>query len=200
MDVLIVTAHPREDSFNHALTEAAERGFRRAGHDVTTLDLYAIGFTPAMTAAERHAYHGEQPLIDPMAAAHAELVQRAEVLVFVYPTWWSGPPAMLRGWLERVLVPGVAFRFDESGKVRPALTNVRRIVGISTYGSPWTYVKVMQDGGRRMLTRALRLNCGFSTPTTWLGLYSIDTQGDAERRAFLDRVEHSMAHLPSVRH
>lgn len=200
MDVLIVTAHPREDSFNHALTEAAERGFRRAGHDVTTLDLYAIGFTPAMTAAERHAYHGEQPLIDPMAAAHAELVQRAEVLVFVYPTWWSGPPAMLRGWLERVLVPGVAFRFDESGKVRPALTNVRRIVGISTYGSPWTYVKVMQDGGRRMLTRALRLNCGFRTPTTWLGLYSIDTQGDAERRAFLDRVEHSMAHLPSVRH
>ena len=93
------------------------------------------------------------------------------------------------------MVAGVAFRFDESGKVRPALTNVRRIVGISTYGSPWTYVKLMQDGGRRMLTRALRLNCGVRTPTTWLGLYSIDTQGDAERRAFLDRVEHSMAHL-----
>ena len=197
MDVLIVSAHPREDSFNHALTEAAERGLRRAGHDVTTLDLYAIGFTPAMTTAERQAYHGEHPLIDPMTASHAALVQQAEVLVFVYPTWWSGPPAMLRGWLERVLVPGVAFRFDASGKVRPALTNVRRIVGISTYGSPWTYVKVMQDGGRRMLTRALRLNCGVRTPTTWLGLYSIDTQGAAERRAFLDRVEHSMAHVHS---
>ena len=174
-------------------------GFERAGHDVTTLDLYAIGFVPAMSLAERQAYHGDQPLLDPMTIAHAELVRRADVLVFVYPTWWSGPPAILKGWLERVLVPGVAFRFDDAGKVRPALTNVRRIVGISTYGAPWTYVKLMQDGGRRMLTRALRLNCGVRTPTTWLGLYSIDTLGDAERAAFLDRVEHSMAHLHAGR-
>ena len=195
MEVLLVTAHPHEDSFNHAVAAAAERGFERAGHNVTTLDLYALEFAAAMTVAERRAYHGDHPLLDPMAAAHAELVKKAQLLVFVYPTWWSGPPAILKGWLERVLVPGVAFRFDASGKVRPALTNVQRIVGISTYGSPWTYVKLMQDGGRRMITRALRLNCGARTPTTWLGLYSIDTLGDLERAAFLDRVEHSMAHL-----
>ena len=199
MDVLLVCAHPQEDSFTHAVTAAARTGFERAGHHVTTLDLYALGFVPAMSLEERRAYHGEQPLLDPMTVAHAELVQRADVLAFVYPTWWSGPPAMLKGWLERVLVPGVAFRFDDSGKVRPALTNVRRIVGISTYGAPWTYVKLLQDGGRRMLTRALRMNCGAGTPTTWLGLYSIDTLGDAERRAFLDRVEHSMAHLHPTR-
>ncbi len=195
MNVLVVTAHPQTGSYNHALTAAAERGLRRAGHDVTTLDLYSLGFVPAMSTDERRAYHGEQPLIDPMVAAHAELVQHAQMLVFIYPTWWSGPPAMLRGWLERVMVPGVAFTFDEHGKVRPALTNVTHIVGISTYGAPWTYVKLLQDGGRRLLTRALRLNCGVRTPTTWLGLYSMDTQGDAERRAFVDRVEHRMAHL-----
>ena len=195
MEVLVVCAHPHEDSFTHAVTAAARAGFERAGHDVTTLDLYAMDFVPAMSLAERRAYHGDQPLLDPVTVAHAELVRRAEVLVFVYPTWWSGPPAILKGWLERVLVPGVAFRFDDAGKVRPALTNVRRIVGISTYGAPWTYVKLVQDGGRRMLTRALRLNCGVRTPTTWLGLYSIDTLGDNERAAFLDRVEHSMAHL-----
>jgi NAD(P)H dehydrogenase (quinone) len=195
MEVLLVSAHPHEDSFNHAVAAAAERGFERAGHHVTTLDLYALDFAPAMSVAERRAYHSDHPLVDPMAAAHAALVRNAQVLVFVYPTWWSGPPAILKGWLERVLVPGVAFRFDAAGKVRPALTNVQRIVGISTYGSPWTYVKLMQDGGRRMITRALRLNCGARTSTTWLGLYSIDTLGDIERAAFLDRVEHSMAHL-----
>jgi putative NADPH-quinone reductase len=107
---------------------------------------------------------------------------------------------MLRGWLERVMVAGVAFRFDEAGKVHPALSHVRRIVGISTYGAPWTYIKLMHDGGRRMLTRALRMNCGLRARTTWLGLYSIDTQGDAERAAFLDRVEHSMAHLHPLGH
>ena len=195
MEVLLVCAHPQEDSFTHAVTAAASAGFERAGDDVTVIDLYAIGFAPAMSLAERRAYHSEQPLLHDVTLAHAELVRRAEVLVFIYPTWWSGPPAILKGWLERVLVPGVAFRFDAAGKVRPALTKVRRIVGISTYGAPWTYVKLLQDGGRRMLTRALRLNCGARTPTTWLGLYSIDTLGDNERAAFLDRVEHSMAHL-----
>jgi putative NADPH-quinone reductase len=199
MDVLVVHAHPQQGSYTHAVADAAVRGFEGAGHHVTLLDLYASGFVPAMSAAERAAYHGEQPLIDPQTAEHAALVQRAGVLVFVYPTWWSGPPAILKGWLERVMVPGVAFRFDARGRVRPALTNVRRIVGISTYGSPWTYVKLLQDGGRRMLTRGLRLNCGVRTPTTWLGLYSVDTLGDTERAAFLDRVEHTMAHLEPVR-
>ena len=193
MNVLMVTAHPCGDSFTHAVAAAARRGLERGAHDVTTLNLYALGFAPAMTPAERAAYDTDQPLIDPLAAEHARLVQRAQMLVFVYPTWWSGPPAILRGWLERVFVPGVAFRFDARGKVRPALTNVREIVGISTYGSPRRLVKLLNDGGRRMLTRALRLNCGWRTRTTWLPLYSLDTLTDAERAGFLERVEQSMS-------
>ena len=124
---------------------------------MTTLDLYALGFAPAMSLEERRAYHGEQPLLDPMTVAHAELVQRADVLVFVYPTWWSGPPAVLKGWLERVLVPGVAFRFDAAGKVKPALTNVRRIVGISTYG---VAVDVRQAAPGRRPADADERRCG----------------------------------------
>lgn len=195
MQVLVVCAHPHEDSFNRAITAAVERGCQRGGHEVTTLDLYGLGFRAAMSQDEHRAYHGDQPVIDPMVAEHVKLLSAADVLVFVYPTWWSQPPAILKGWLERVLVPGVAFRFDANGKVRPGLKHVRRIVGISTYGAPWTYVKLPNDGGRRMLTRALRMNCGVRTPTTWMGLYSMDTVADRERAAFLDRVEHRMVHL-----
>jgi hypothetical protein len=93
----------------------------------------------------------------------------------------------------------VAFTFDDAGKVQPGMRHVRRIVGISTYGSTWTYVKLLNDGGRRMLTRALRMSCGARTPTTWIGLYSTDTAGAEDRRAFLDRVEHRMAHLHGAR-
>ena len=195
MEVLVVCAHPDEGSFSHAITAAVEKGCARAGHHPTTLDLYALEFAAAMSRDEYRAYHGEQPLLDPMVAEHAALVREAKTLVFVYPTWWSQPPAILKGWLERVLVPGVAFTFDEKGKVRPALQHVRRIIGVSTYGAPWTYVKLLNDGGRRMITRALRMNCGASTPTTWIGLYSMDTLGWRERAAFLDRVEHRLAHL-----
>lgn len=195
MKALLVSAHPCADSYSAALAEAARRGLVTSGHEVTTLDLYAADFTAVMSPADLDAYRDQADPVDPVVRQHGELVRHAEVLVFVYPTWWSGPPAMLKGWLERVLVPGVAFTFDRQGKVQPALGHVRRIVGISTYGSPWTYIKLVNDNGRRLLTRALRLTCGWRTATTWLGLYSIDTTGEPERRAFLDRVEHSMAKL-----
>ena len=145
MLVALVVAHPSPDSYCHALAARAAAGLRAGGHDVEILDLYGAGFRVAMTAEERRAYHGETPIVDPIVAEHADLLTRAQALVFVYPTWWSGLPAILKGWLERVMVPGVGFRFDErTHKVRPGLGQVRHIIGISTYGSPRTYVRLDQ--------------------------------------------------------
>lgn len=193
MDVLIISAHPCADSLSHAVVASARQGLERAGHTATVIDLYDIGFRAEMSLPDLQAYRAQAEPPDPMVRAHIELIRTAQVLVFVYPTWWGGPPAVLKGWLERVLVPGVAFRFDERGRVRPGMTHVRRVVGISTYGSPWLYAKLVTDVGRRMIMRALRLNCGWRTTTTWLGLYSVDTAGPNDRAAFLDRVEHQMA-------
>jgi putative NADPH-quinone reductase len=193
---LIVVAHPSADSYCHALASRAEAGLLAAGHEVIVLDLYTLGFRVAMTAEEREAYHGDTPIIDPMIAEHAALVQRAEALVFVYPTWWGGLPAILKGWLERVMVPGVGFVLDErTNKVRPGLGQVRRLVGISTYGSPRSYVRLVNDNGRRIITRALRMSCGLRVRTSWLGLYAVDTSTPAQRQAFLARVEQKMAGL-----
>jgi putative NADPH-quinone reductase len=167
-----------------------------AGHEVVVLDLYAQGFTAAMSAAEREAYHDDEPICDPLVAEHAALVQRAETLVFVYPTWWSGLPAILKGWLERVMVPGVGFVLDErTNKVRPGLGQVRRVIGISTYGSPRSYVRLVNDNGRRIISRALRISCGPRVRVSWHALYSIDTSTPADRVAFLARVEQKMAAL-----
>lgn len=195
MRALLVVANPNPGSYGHALAGAAAEGLRSAGHAVDVVDLYASGFRAAMSAAERVAYETDQPVLDAQVAEHVELVRRAQLLVFVYPTWWSGLPAILKGWLERVMVPGVGFRFDTDGRVRPGLDHVRRIVGISTYGSPRTYVAAINDNGRRTLTRTLRMSCGWRTRTTWLGLYRMDTQTDADRSAFIERVRARMAGL-----
>jgi NAD(P)H dehydrogenase (quinone) len=193
---LVVVAHPSTESFCHALAGRAASGLAAAGHDVVVVDLYALGVRPHMSAEERHAYHGDSPILDPLIAEHAALVQTAETLVFVYPTWWSGLPAILKGWLERVMVPGVGFVLDErTNKVRPALRQVRHIVGISTYGSPHSYVRLVNDNGRRVITRALRMSCGFRARTRWLGLYAIDTSTAARRTEFLADVEAQMADL-----
>ncbi len=194
MKALVVVAHPCDDSFSHAAADRAVDGLTAAGHTVDVIDLYAEGFRAAMSYEERIAYESGDPILDPQVAAHVELLQSAQILVFVYPTWWSSMPAILKGWLERIMVPGVGFRFDEkSGKVKPGLLHVKRIVGISTYGSPRPAVWLVNDNGRRMLTRSLRMSSGLRTRTEWFGLYGMDTVNAADRTAFLARVEQRMA-------
>ncbi len=195
MRAVVIVANPNPDGFSHAIAQRACAGLAAAGHAVVVHDLYAEGFRAAMSLDEREAYHGDHPVIDPLVSIHIADLDAAEMLVFVYPTWWATMPAILKGWLERVMVPGVGFVFDEAGKVRPGLTHVRRLVGISTYGSPWAYVKAVNDNGRRTIMRALRMSTGLRTRGTWLGLYAMDTTTDQQRTEFLDRVEQRMGRL-----
>jgi NAD(P)H dehydrogenase (quinone) len=192
----VILAHPCPDSYAHALAQRAVDGLQIAGHSVDLVDLYAEGFQAAMTEAEREAYHGEEPILDPLVQASADLVRRVDALIFVYPTWWSGLPAILKGWIDRVMVPGVGFTFDgRTGKARPSLTNVRHLIGVSTYGSPKSLVRIINDNGRRTIMRALRLSCGFRVQTRWHGLYAIDTSTIEQRAEFAARVERSMTEL-----
>ena len=195
MHALVVLSHPSGQSFTRAACDAAVRGLTSAGHDVTLLDLYQMRFQPAMSLIEREAYHGDEPAVDPLVIQSVAAVRQAEILVFVYPTWWSGLPAMLKGWLEKTMLPGVAFVFDDDHRVRPGLGNIRRIVGISCYGSPRWTVRAVNDNGRRTLLRALRLNTGFRTRTSWIPFYASDSASSERRASFLQRVERRMESL-----
>ena len=193
--VVVVLCHPNPDSFGAACARVAVDALTERGHTVTLLDLYAEGFDPVMSLEELHRYRDRSTVHAGDLVRHVDAVRGADALVFVYPTWWSGLPAVLKGWLERVMLPGVAFSFDSNNKVRPALTNVRRIVVVSTHGSPFRYVALVNDNGRRILTRALRLTCGFRVRTTSVRLFSMDKQDDAGRSRHLRRIEHVMRSL-----
>lgn len=193
MRVLVVQAHPHAASFNHAIREVVVRVLSANGHQVDVIDLYAEGFAAAMSEEERLAYESAEPIISDHVRRHAELVRHADAMVFVYPTWWFGLPAVLKGWLERVMVPGVGFRLDpKTNKVKRGLTNVRRIAGITTYGSSRRNVALMSDGGRRVIGRCVRLMTNVRCRRTWLGLYGMDRATDADRKEFLARVEKVM--------
>jgi NAD(P)H dehydrogenase (quinone) len=193
MRVLVVIAHPARDSFTHAAARSAINGLERGGHSIDLIDLYADNFQAAMSREERIAYHSDEPILDEQVRDHAARLQRAEGIVFVYPTWWSGLPAILKGWLERLMVPGVGFTFHErTGKVRPGLTQMKRIAGISTYGAARSEVRLVNDNGRRIVGRAFRMSCRVRRRPTWLALYSIGDTSDADRRGFLEKIEHRM--------
>ena len=195
MNVVVVFAHPSTDSFGQAICSTAVNALESSGHNVSLLALYQIHFSAEMSREEWLAYHGETPALDPDVAAHGALVRNADALIFIYPTWWSGRPSMMKGWLDRVLVAGVAFHFNKKDKVRPSLKQVRHLVGISTYGSPRTYIAFMNDNGRRIIMRALRVCTGWRTKRTWLGLYNMGNATSEQRDAFLQHVHKTLREL-----
>lgn len=193
MNTVIVYCHPVEGSFCSAMRDAAHRGLITAGHDVEIIDLAKDAFDPIMGLEEWQVYMSRTGQVPTELARYAELVRAAEVLVFVYPTWWSGVPAQLKGWFDRVLVPGVAFSFSDQGKVRPALEHVQKMFIVSTYGSPKLYVRLVNDNGRRLISRALRIATKKRARVTHLGLYEMDKATDAQRRGFLHKIEKTLA-------
>ena len=192
MRVLLVCRHPRTDSFCAALRDAATAALEAAGHTVELRDLYAEGFAPALSGEERGRYYDEGLNLVGIES-HVASLRRAEALLFVYPTWWFGPPAMLKGWLDRVWVPGVAFRRGGPAVLRPLLSNIRRIGVITTYGSPRWLLWLVGWPDWRLVRRGLRPLCARGCRVDWLALTDMDTCTAPGRERFLVDVRARLA-------
>ena len=146
MRVLVIYCHPVAESFAAAAHQTVLQSLADAGHEVTDVDLYAENFDPVMSRQERLDYLN--------TARNERLVKRyddqlvsAEAIVLVYPAWWYGMPAMLKGYFDRVWLPGVAFDVTPEGKVNTErLQRIRRILVVTTYGGSWWMVRL---GARR---------------------------------------------------
>lgn len=195
MNVLLVYCHPCPDSFGAAMRDAALAGLAEAGHAVRLVDLYDQGFRPEMTDEERRRYHdagANEAGVEP----HVADLRWAEALVFVYPTWWYGLPAMLKGWLDRTLLPHVAFLMPtETRGIRGNLGNIRRMVVVTSCGASWWMSKLVGEPGRRTLTRGLRAICHPFCRTRYLALYRMDTVPADRRAAHLGRIRRTLAAL-----
>ncbi len=192
MRVLHLYCHPLPESYHAALREAVAEGLARAGHEVDLLDLYAEGFDPVLSAEARRRYH-DTARNRAGLEAYAERLARAEALVVQFPTWCFGPPAMLKGFFDRLLMPGVAFDLSNPGRVRPLLGHIRRIDGVVTYGRDRLTALWMGDPPRKMVTRYLRWFAARDARVRYLALYHMNVADAARRRAFLDRVREAMA-------
>jgi putative NADPH-quinone reductase len=184
---LIVHAHPDPTSFSaHLLSKVAE-GLDAGGHEHRTIDLYAEGFSAAMSEVEWRL-HRSTADHKPWTTDHAELLAWADTIVWVYPTWWSGPPAILKGWVDRVWTNGVAYHHTDSGLVPGPLTHVRRMYIVTTHGSSRLVNMLEGDVGKKMIRRTLRTLCGFRCRTRWLAMYDLDRSTAAARKRFAGSV------------
>lgn len=192
MRILVVYCHPVETSFNAALhTEVVQR-LRGVGHEVDDCDLYAEGFDPVLTRAERLGYH-EVPGNRLPVQRYVDRLLRAEALVLCFPTWGFGMPAMLKGFCDRVLVPGVAFDISASSSVKPLLTHIKRICAVVTYGRPRWTAMLMGDPPRKSVTRHMRLLTGVKARVDYHAYYHMDMATPPRLQAFKARVGQAMA-------
>lgn len=191
MRVLLIHCHPRSDSLSAALARAAREALQGAGHEVEFRDLHAEGFRPEMTA-EEHARYREVPANLDGLEDHAAALRRAEALVLVYPTWWYGMPAMLKGWFDRVWAVGLAFTIGE-GAIRPGLTNIRRLAVVTTYGSPWWLLWVIGHPDRKLMGRGIRRLLAPRCRVDWHVLTRMDRRTRGECEAFVGRVRAAFA-------
>lgn len=190
MRFLVVYCHPDEESFCSSLRHAATSALEQAGHEVHLIDLYAEGFDPVLSERERATYNTDPETNAAALEDHVTAIDRCDALAFIYPTWFHGPPAMLKGWLERTWLPGRCFEIP-SGKGKAAqskMRRVRRLVVVTTSGAPRWWLWLIGDPGRKLFARGLRLLFAWNCRTNWLQMYSINNSTHDDRQRFLNRV------------
>ena len=186
--MLVVHAHPVPESFNRALFDAAVDALSSGGAEVRATDLYGEGFEPELTLEEKRS-HLAPAASKPQVSRHVDDLRWAQHLVLVYPTWWSGVPAMLKGWFDRVWINDVAFVLPAgASNIAGRLHNIDSITIVTTHGSGALRNRVQGQSGRRMVLRGLRTMCGRRCRTNWLAMYDMDRAGQREREEFVERV------------
>ncbi|GHB06035.1 NAD(P)H dehydrogenase (quinone) [Streptomyces chryseus] len=136
MRVGVYLAHPRQGSFNHALFDAVVEELRRRGSDVLAHDLCAEGFVPLLSADETGTVEEATRAYEAQMALHRTEVATLDAMVFVHPNWWGMPPAVLTGWVQRVLAPGVAYKLGTAAGEPAGLLKAGRALVLNTSDTP----------------------------------------------------------------
>ena len=195
--ILVVFAHPLSDSLAAALKDAVVGGLTDAGHTADVIDLHGDDFDPRLSADERTRF--VQPGYTPPAdiAGYCDRLTAADGVVFVFPQWWFGMPAILKGFVDRVFVPGVAFNPDPAGgRLMPRLDNIRTFHVVTTTGSPrWITELYMRNPVRRQIRSGIMKVCCRNAQFGMLSMYDLDRAGRAECEKFIAKVRRTFASL-----
>ncbi len=190
MRVLVLHSHPVESSYGAALYRQAVESLEAAGHTVDACDLYAERFDPVLSRQDRLIYH-DYPQNTELVEPYVERLRQAEGLVIVTPVWNFGFPAMLKGYFDRVWLPGVSFELVD-GQVKSRLRHIRKLAAVLTYGATPMRALVAGNPPKKIVTRVLRAQINPVKPVTFLAHYDMNNCTEQTRAAFMARVKTAM--------
>jgi NAD(P)H dehydrogenase (quinone) len=193
MRFLVLYAHPVPESFVAALHRTVVETLRRTGHEVDDCDLYAERFDPVLSYEER-VHYLEVPANRKAVEDYVRRVEQAEGLILVFPVWNFGFPAILKGFLDRVFLPGVSFTLVD-GLATPNLMHLKTLVAVTTYGAPRWRAFLLGDPPRRVVLRVLGVLVAPRARRRYLALHDMNRQTPERRAAFLRKVERTISGL-----
>ena len=198
MRVLVVHAHPVETSYNRALFNATCETLRAKGDEVDALNLYDDNFIAAMSREERLEYHDVPGNLTPLTKPYVDRLRACEKIVFVHPVWNYGYPAILKGFFDRIFLPGVSFVLEgggasDNGKLVQAMKHIKKVADITTYGGDRFRTMLMGDPPRRLAMRWAWVTFGTLMPPKYLALYDMNNQTEAGLKGFIEKVKREMA-------
>lgn len=193
MRALVVYCHPRETSFTAAVRDLVVEKLKGINAEIRVADLYAKSFDPILSAAEHEGYETCPDNCAPVEN-DVEDLRWCDTLIFVYPTWWYGLPAVLKGWLDRVFLPDVAFMMPdaENHTIRPGLQHITRLGVFTTCGASWWLTQFVGAPGKKTILRGVGLLCAKPHKKTFAAHYLMDSSTQDSRKKHLERVSRKM--------
>jgi NAD(P)H dehydrogenase (quinone) len=186
MHTMVILAHPYSKSYCHALYERVIQQLELVGHTVDRLHLDKEDFDPVMRGADLAVY-AQGKSADPAVALYQARIEAAQQLVFIFPIWWEVMPALLKGFLDKVITKGWAYEPAKIG-LKGKLTHIQRAVVITTMNTPkWAYRWLYGDAVQRALVRGTLKKCGVRH-VEWVALSPVSYATDAKRQTWLDHV------------
>lgn len=202
MKTLVVFNHPYEGSYCNAILEAVQSGLKKGNHSMDLIHLDKDNFDPVMRGKDLLAFvqarnDTETALskVDQQVLDYKRRLEEAEHLVFIFPIWWELMPAMTKGFIDKVIFPGIAYGYSDNGRMVSRLKNIKKITMITTMNSPSIIYKlVFGNAIKKSLLRGTFWKIG-SPNRKWISLNEVKNASDRKRKQWLQKIEKTFTNI-----
>ncbi len=194
MKTVIVFNHPYEGSYCNAILDSVTKGLQQSNREYDIIHLDKDGFNPVMTAQDLKGFRDKQP-VDPKVVEYKERLEQADRVVFIFPIWWELMPALMKGFIDKVIFPGVAYDYvnGSNTRMKPLLTNIKSVTVITTMNTPgFLYRIIFGNAIQRSLIRGTFWKMGYRN-NKWISLNMVKQVSAEKRGAWLSKLEKTFA-------
>lgn len=194
MNTLIVFNHPYEGSYCNAILDSVTRGLQKANHEIDIIHLDKDGFNPVMTAQDLKAFRDKQP-VDTKVIEYKKRLEKADHLVFIFPIWWELMPALMKGFIDKVIFPGVAYDYvnGSNTKMKPLLTNIKGVTVVTTMNTPKVlYRLIFGNAVKKAIMTGTFWKLGYRN-RKWISYNMVKQVSDEKRKSWLGKLENTFA-------